>query len=134
MNATIQQTTYHLIYRTMDQYYDALFELGSGNVEPMKALWLRTDEVSYKSPTGQTRQGWNEVVEDWSAQAGSTFNSQLEPQEYHVMLDRNIAIVLNEAKGAQVDENGNKQAVSLQAIHTLRKEKGQWKIIGAHTA
>lgn len=133
MNLTIKETAYQSVCRAMDNFYDALNEIFIGDTAPMEAIWSHADDVSYISPSGRIRTGWSEVLEDWIAQAKLMLRGQIEPEDYHIIFSKNLALVINDAVGENFDSNGVKQEVFLRATHALRKENGKWKMIGAHT-
>jgi ketosteroid isomerase-like protein len=114
------------------QFYVALNAMFDGDVEPMKAVWSHADDVSYMGPVGGIRIGWDEVLADWEAQAALKLGGQVEPLELHMTVGPQIAVVINEEKGENLDADGKPVPVSLRATHIFRKEKGQWKMIGDH--
>lgn len=116
----------------VDQFYQALGALFTGDAEPMKEVWSHADDVTYLSPAGGIREGWSEVEADWEAQAALKLGGNISPSNFRFIVGPRISVVINEENGENVDPNGNPVPVSIRATHIFRKEKGKWKMVGDH--
>lgn len=114
------------------EFYLALNEMFTGNIEPMKRVWSHADDVTYMGPAGNIRTGWQAVLADWEAQAALKLGGAVEPGDFHITVGPRIAVVINEEFGQNTDAEGNIQKVAIRATHIFRKEKGSWKMIGDH--
>lgn len=117
----------------VQDFYQALNALFTGNVEPMKEVWSHADDVTYMGPAGKLRSGWADVLADWKAQADLKLGGKVEPLKLHITIGPRLAVVVNEEIGENVDAKGNTQKVSIRATHIFRKEQGGWKMIADHT-
>ena len=122
--AVIQATT---------QFYTALNAMFAGDVGPMKSVWSHEDDVTYLRPTGGFQVGWGPVLASWEAQAAMQLGGEVTPENIHITVGRDLAVVQNHEQGENATVDGNPQAVSIRATNLFRKEDGTWKMIGHHT-
>ncbi len=115
------------------KFYSALNVMFTGNVEPMKAVWSHSNDVTYMGPGGGFQKGWKDVLASWEQQAALKLGGQVMPQDMRVTVGRDIAITHNYEIGENIDKVGNRQKLSIRATNVFRKEGGQWKMIGHHT-
>jgi ketosteroid isomerase-like protein len=121
------------VMQALQGFYDALAEIFVGNPEPMKQVWSHADDVAYLGPSGGLLIGWEQVFGDLSAQAELKLGGTVRPEDIHVTLGRDIAVVHNYEIGDNVDPAGKAQTVSLRTTNLFRKEAGSWKMIGHQT-
>lgn len=121
-----------LLEAAMQKFYEALSAMFVGNIEPMKTIWSHANDVTYLSPTGSIRIGWQEVLADWEAQAKQKLGGKIQPSNFHYILGPKISIVVNREIGENIGPDGPPLRVSLRATHIFRKEKGEWKMIADH--
>lgn len=113
--------------------YKALNQVFFGDVSLMLEVWSRADDVTYMGPGGGIKVGWSEVQKDWKSQAALKLGGYVSPSNMHVVINKDIAIVVNDEIGKNLMENGVIKTVSIRATHVLRRENGEWKIISEHT-
>lgn len=115
------------------QFYAALNEMFTGELGQMKKVWSHADDVTYMGPGGGFQVGWNQVLENWEAQAAMKLGGKVEPADMRITVGTDIAVVSCYEKGENTNANGEPQKVSIRATNIFRKEDGQWKMIGHHT-
>lgn len=115
------------------QFYAALNVMFTGDVGPMKAVWSHADDVTYMGPGGGFQVGWDQVLANWEQQAAMKLGGEVQPEEMHVTVGKDLAITQNYEKGENTNVAGEPQEVSIRATNVFRKEDGKWKMIGHHT-
>jgi ketosteroid isomerase-like protein len=116
-----------------DGFYAALNAMFTGDVEPMMRVWSHKDDVTYLGPAGGYRVGWSEVLTDWQAQAAMNLGGHVKPQDMHITVGRDLAIVNNYEIGENAPVDGASRVVKIRATNLFRMEDGVWKMIGHHT-
>jgi len=114
-------------------FYSALNKMFVGELEPMKQVWSHQGDVTYLGPDGSFRIGWDKVLPDWEAQAAMNLGGKVEPQDMHITVGRDLAIVSNYEIGENAPVGGQSRVVKIRATNLFRKEDGEWKMIGHHT-
>lgn len=115
------------------EFYASLNALFTGDASPMIQLWSHSDEVTYMGPAGGIQVGWEQVRDVWESQAELLLGGVVLPEEVHVTVGSDLAIVHCREVGNNFDAEGRPLQVSIRATNILRKENGQWKMIGHHT-
>jgi ketosteroid isomerase-like protein len=115
------------------KFYAALNDLFQGELEPMKAVWSHTEDVTYMGPGGGMQVGWDQVLENWETQAAQKLGGQIRSDKLRVFVGGEIAVTCGFEVGENRNTPGGPQKVSIRATNTFRKENGQWKMIGHHT-
>lgn len=113
-------------------FHDALNVLFKGDAAPMKAVWSHADDVTYMGPVGGMQVGWSQIEPYWDKQAAKKLGGKVDPVNVHVTASPTLAVVHYYEKGENVPD-GKPQPVNIRTTTTLRKEGGQWKVIGHHT-
>ncbi len=117
----------------VDQVKEAMSQFITGNSEPLKALWARTDDVTVFGGFGSYERGWERVSSniDWACarfrggsvsfiSLGMGMSSDL---AYTVWIERGeVRVVGREEPGP----------LNIRVTHIYRREKGSWKIIHRH--
>ncbi|MEX0676809.1 MAG: nuclear transport factor 2 family protein [Pirellulales bacterium] len=115
------------------QFYAALNEMFTGELGQMKKVWSHADDVTYMGPGGGFQIGWNQVLENWEAQAAMKLGGKVEPADMRITAGTDLAVVSCYEKGENTNAKGKPQKVSIRATNVFRKENGEWKMIGHHT-
>jgi len=113
-------------------FHDALNVLFTGDTAPMKAVWSHADDVTYMGPVGGMQVGWTQVEPYWDKQASKKLGGKVGAVDLHITASPTLAIAHYYEKGENVID-GKPQPVNIRTTTTLRKEGGQWKVIGHHT-
>lgn len=114
-------------------FYAALNQLFVGELEPMKAVWLHREDVTYMGPGGGIRHGWKAVLADWEVQAAMKMGGTVERSDMRITIGTNLAVVTDYEIGKNLTADGKPMEVKIRATNVFRKEDGQWKMIGHHT-
>lgn len=115
------------------QFYTALNQMFTGNLEQMKVVWSHADDVTYMGPGGGIKVGWDQVLKDWKAQAALKLGGKVEAVDLRIVVGQDLAVVSDYENGENTNANGERQKVSIRATNIFRKEDGTWKMIGHHT-
>ena len=114
------------------QFFKALNAIFAGELAPMKSVWAHTDDVIYMGPGGGTQVGWEQVLANWEYQASLNLGGEVNPENIHITMGTDIAIVQNRIKGQNI-VNGEPQEISIRATQVFRKKKDGWKVVSVHT-
>jgi ketosteroid isomerase-like protein len=115
------------------RFCTALNAIFHGDLEPMCAVWSHADDVTYLGPDGAYCKGWAEVLADWERQAAVSLGGRVDMENVRIIAGRELAVIYNHVKGANLDQECNPVVVSLRATEVFRQEAGVWKVIGVHT-
>jgi len=116
----------------LGSFHDALNKLFSGDAAPMKAVWSHADDVTYMGPVGGFQVGWPQIEPYWDRQAAKKLGGKVDATDMHIVASPHLAVAHYFEKGENVID-GKPQPVSIRTTTTLRKENGEWKVIGHHT-
>jgi len=116
----------------LTKFHDALNVLFTGDAGPMKSVWSHADDVTYMGPVGGFQVGWSQIEPYWDKQAARKLGGKVDPVDVHVTASPQLAVAHYYEKGENILD-GKPQPVSIRTTTTLRKENGQWKVIGHHT-
>lgn len=127
------------INRRMAEFIDAIVCVTwDGDVEPMLALWARTDEVSCSHPlAGAWASGWDEVSATWMIARGigklSTPDSAFRPlntiENVCVRFAPDFALVTSLYA---LTMRAEAEPLRLNMTNAFRRIDGEWKLILHH--
>jgi ketosteroid isomerase-like protein len=115
------------------KFYSALQVMFTGDAGPMKDVWSHADDVTFMGPAGELKRGWPAVLADWEAQAALKLGGDVQFEDLHVTVGRDLALTNGWERGQNVGADGKVEVVSIRATNVFRKEGGSWKMIGHHT-
>lgn len=120
------------VMQAVKGFYDALAVIFEGRTDAMEELWSHADDVTYMGPGGGYQHGWEQVLENWRAQAALKMGGKVTPENVRISVGHDIAVAHNFEIGHVADPEGQDETVSLRATNLFRKENGSWKMIGHH--
>jgi ketosteroid isomerase-like protein len=122
-----------LVEEATAEFYKSLNAMFTGDVAPMLETWSQADDVTYMGPAGGYQVGWEQVRAVWEAQAALNLGGKVLPEDVHVTVGQDLAVVQCREVGDNLDAEGQPLQVSIRATNVFRKENGEWKMIGHHT-
>jgi ketosteroid isomerase-like protein len=118
----------------IEQYHLAQDEFLKGNLEPVKELWSRRDDITLANPLSPPAHGWDEVNA-----AGERAASQLRDGEmvgFEIIekyVTDELAYVLEiERSKAKVGGSEDITPIDLRVTMVFRPEDGEWKVVHRH--
>lgn len=117
----------------IEKRYKALNAMFIGNIDLIEEIWSHADDVTYMGPGGSIKVGWKAVLQDWKSQAALKLGGHVTPANIHYTIGRDMAVVVNDEIGKNMNEKGAIETVHIRATHVFRKENGIWKIIAEQT-
>ena len=99
----------------------------------MDRIWSHADRVICMGPGGGIATGWDEVQAMWQEQAKMLLGGHVDPDELHVTVGADLAIIECYEVGSNRDPLGAELPVRIRVTNSFRKQQGQWKMIGHHT-
>ncbi|QDT93448.1 YybH family protein [Gimesia algae] len=131
--ATASDEDQKAVKAATQQFYSALNELFTGEVEPMKKLWSHQDDITFMGPDGSFLRGWKPIAAEWEKTGSMKLGGKVEAAEIHITVGQELAIVSNYEIGHNIGADGKVEKVKIRATSLFRKENGKWKMIGHHT-
>lgn len=114
------------------EFYGALNAMFQGDAAPMIGLWSHKDDVTYLGPQGGILVGWEKVQQSWIEQAALKLGGKVVPQDVHIIVGENLAIVQNYEVGTNYVD-GKPQTLKIRSLNIFRKENGKWKMLSHQT-
>ncbi len=118
----------------IEQFNLAQGEVVKGNLEPVKELWSRRDDITLANPLSPPAHGWDEVNA-----AGERAASQLRDGEMvgfeiieKYVTDELAYVVEIERAKAKIGGRENISPFALRVTMIFRPEDGEWKIVHRH--
>ncbi len=131
-----QQAAIHVveeIQHALQQFYDALNAMLTGDLNPMREIWSRADDVTMAGPFGGCRYGYREVMEEFEGAARLQLGGFVEPQEMHVVAAGDLGYSICRERGRNMTAGGRSFDVDHRATSIFRRENGRFKLIHHHT-
>lgn len=119
------------VQHAVTRFYTALNAMFAGGTAPMEAVWSHADDVSYLPPDGRILVGWENVRSSWREQAALKLGGRVEPEDVHISVAGDVAVVCNFEKGKNMVD-GKEQTVAIRASKVFRRENGEWKLVSDH--
>jgi ketosteroid isomerase-like protein len=118
----------------LERYHAAAAEFIKGNVEPYKALFSQTDDVSLANPFNPVARGWPDASETLERACALYAEGEV------VGFDRvaeyvtpELAYILEiERYRAKIGGSDQMTPVELRVTSILRPEAGTWKVLHRH--
>jgi hypothetical protein len=92
-SARAAQTDEQAVELASENFYAALNDMFTGNIEPMKDVWSHADDVTYMGPDGKFITGWDQVQKIWQSQAALKLGGQIRAEQVHVTAGQDLATV-----------------------------------------
>lgn len=132
-SASASDTETDAVRAAAQQFYAALNEMFTGEVDAMKKVWSHQDDITFMGPDRSYLRGWEKIEAEWEKQAALKLGGKVESAEMHIIVGPKLAIVSNYEIGHNKGPDGKMLKVKIRATSTFRKENGTWKMIGHHT-
>jgi ketosteroid isomerase-like protein len=123
---------YQSVNAAVDNFYDALNVMFTGDGRAVKDAWSQSDDITYMGPSGEYLIGWDQIEGEWDKQTAAKLGGTVKPRDVHIVVNGDIAI-LNCIEAGENVVGGKVEAVNLRSSTVFRKESGAWKIIGHQT-
>jgi ketosteroid isomerase-like protein len=125
-------TDEQVVATATENFYVALNTMFTGNGQPIKDLWSRSQDITYMGPDGLYLVGWEKIEQEWNRQAASRLGGRVAPQQIHIVVGADIAVI-NCIESGENTINGKNETVQIRSSTVFRKEIGVWKVIGHQT-
>ncbi len=117
----------------VDQFNSALNAMLEGDPEPFKPIWSHSNDVVFMDPRGALQVGWDNVYNDWKAQAKMNIGAKCEVKDCHIIVGDDIAVACRVTQQSEIKTpHINLGATHVRETSTFRKENGKWKMITHH--
>lgn len=116
------------------QFYAALNEMFTGNLEPMNEIWSHSADVTDLGPFGGDRLvGWNAVETEFKKEADMNLGGKVVCKELLVRAGTDMGYTVCVEEGENMSAEGKPVVVKFRATNIFRLENGQWKLVHHHT-
>ncbi len=126
----------HGLRATSERFYAAVQAVLQGDVAPMLAIWVHSDEASYCDTRGEIVVGWPALDAYWrqaaSRNAASPVKLTATGQIKHAVVTSDLAYVVALEEVRQV---GASSVMRTRATHVYRREErmaGEWRLLHRH--
>jgi ketosteroid isomerase-like protein len=116
----------------VDNFYDALNVMFTGDGGAMKAAWSHANDITYMGPAGNYLIGWEAIQKEWDKQSAAKLGGTVRPEKTHIVSTSDMAY-LNCIEAGENIVDGKVEKVNLRSSTIFRKEGGVWKVIGHQT-
>ena len=109
-------------------------EVVKGNLEPVKELWSRRDDVTLANPYGSIARGWEQVAEASEHAASTSRDGEFVGSEdiaKHVTPELAYIVEIERAK-AKIGAREEITPFALRVTMIFRLEEGEWKVVHRH--
>jgi uncharacterized protein (TIGR02246 family) len=120
------------VRNAVDRWFLAVNAMLNGDPTPFAALYSHADDVTYMGAEGTYRVGWDATYADWKTQAEQSAGGSVEGIDVHVVVNGDMATASHYTKGSIKDQKGRMSQTSVRETSVLRREDGQWRMIGHH--
>ena len=120
--------------QVVQQYHQALDELGKGNPEPVKELTSHREDVSAAGGFGGVMHGWEQVAKNTEFAASRFKGGQagrFENVVKHATQDLGYIVEIERYEG-KVGGREDMARVVLRVTSIFRREEGIWKLVHRH--
>ena len=116
----------------VDNFYDALNDMFTGQGQAMKDAWSHAGDITYMGPSGEYLVGWQAIEKEWDKQTAAKLGGTVRPEKIHIVAGNDMAC-LNCIEAGENIVDGKVERVNLRSSTFFRKEGGAWKVIGHQT-
>ncbi len=116
-----------------DSLYSALNAMFKGNLDPMNALWLHSDNITDMGPFGGRLTGWDSVRAEFKKEAAMKFDGKIICKDLHVYAGTNMGYTVCNEVGENMSADGKPVSVSHRATNIFQLIGGQWKLVHHQT-
>ncbi|MEM7442619.1 MAG: SgcJ/EcaC family oxidoreductase [Pseudomonadota bacterium] len=116
----------------VDQWFVVLNAMLNGDPEPFADLYSHADDAMYMGAEGTYRIGWDAIYSDWTAQAAASSGGTVEGIDIHIVVNGDTAMASHITTGPVRTPEGTEDQNYVRETSVLRRENGQWRIIGHH--
>lgn len=113
-------------------YFDALHQLFSGNLEPMRAVWLASAEVTNVGAYGGQQTGYEAVQAQYAREAGFGFSGIVRPEGVYAQVSGDFGYTVCQEVAEEFAVHPKPVPVRHRATHVFRRVEGQWKLVHHH--
>lgn len=128
----MQMTNTDSIKTASEAFYAALNSVFNKDPNPMRAVWLHSDEVTAMRPNGGREVGWKALWQAWQDVAGIFEGGEVEMTEQFIVQHEDLAYEIGLEKGIFYP-GGKRVEVAHRATNIYRRSADGWKIIHHHT-
>jgi ketosteroid isomerase-like protein len=126
--------TDHGLRNTTERFYAAAQAVLQGDVVPMRAVWLHSDEASYCDTRGEFVIGWPSLEAYWrqaaSSNAASTAKLTATGQIQYAVATADLAYVV---ALEEVRQLGASSVMRTRATNVFRRDaNGGWRLLHRH--
>jgi ketosteroid isomerase-like protein len=113
-------------------YFDALHQLYSGNVEPMRKVWLASPQVTNLGVFGGQQTGYDAVQAQYAREAGFGFSGIVRPEGVYVQVSGDSGYTVCQEVAEEFAVQHKPVPRRNRATHVFRRVAGEWKLVHHH--
>lgn len=120
------------VHAAVDQWFVALNAMLNGDPRPFADLYSHAGDAYYMGAEGTYRVGWEAIYSDWKAQAEKSSGGEVAGSDIHILVNGEMAMAAHYTRGHVRQPDGTMSENNVRETSVLRKEAGEWRIVGHH--
>jgi ketosteroid isomerase-like protein len=116
-----------------EQFYAALNDMFTGNLEPLNAIWSHGNDVTDMGPFGGRLEGWEAVSAEFKKEASMKLGGKVTCKELLVHAGTDMGYTICIEEGENMSADGKPVLVQFRATNIFRLENNVWKLVHHHT-
>ena len=113
-------------------YFDALHQLYSGNLDPMRRLWLDSPDVTNLGTLSGLQTGYGRVQAQYARESEFGFAGLVRPEGVYAQVSGDFGYAVCEEVAEQFGGTRKPVPVRSRATHVFRRVAGEWKLVHHH--
>ena len=113
-------------------YFDALHQLHSGDLDPMRRLWLDSPDVTNLGGSGRLQTGYARVQAQYAQESEFGFTGLVRAEGVHAQVSGDFGYTVCEEVAEEFGGTRKPVPVRSRATHVFRRVDGSWKLIHHH--
>src|SRR5690349_3744534 len=110
-------------------YFDALHKLFSGDLEPMRKVWLASPETTNLGAFGGQQTGYEAVQAQYAREAGFGFSGIVRPEGVYAQVSGDFGYTVCQEVAEEFAVQHKPVPVRRRATHVFRRVAGEWKLV-----
>jgi ketosteroid isomerase-like protein len=114
-------------------YFDALHQLYSGNLEPMRSVWMKSADVTNLGPLGGQQTGYDAVQAQYERESQYGFAGLVRAEGVYAEVSGDLGYTACLEVAEEFGAKRKPVPTRLRATHVFRRVDGEWKLVHHHT-
>jgi ketosteroid isomerase-like protein len=113
-------------------YFDALHQLFSGKLGPMRKVWLVSPEVTNLGAYGGQQTGYDSVQAQYARESEFGFAGIVRPEAVYAQVSGDFGYTVCQEVAEEFAVQNKPVPIRRRATHLFRRVAGEWKLVHHH--